>query len=105
MGCREPRSSRADVAGATLRPSRHKHMPARMASGFALALLLTLTTTLGGLVPVASAHPTLPSQVVGTRYGPSYSSMRRAVDVSAWPQQRHIWCALAAMDAVINWKR
>src|SRR5262249_62331670 len=98
MGCREPRSSRADVAGATLPPSQHKHMPAPMASGFALAFLLTLTTALGSLLPVASAHPTLPSQAVGTRYGPLYSSMRRAVDVSASPQQLHLWRALSAME-------
>src|SRR5262245_57219886 len=99
------------------RPRRVGGLPVGTATGFLLAILFTLVTALGGLLPTAAAHPLQPArslqpaqlarslQPAGKRYGPAFSTMRHAVDTSAWPQQQDIWCGLAAMDAIINWKK
>lgn len=68
-----------------------------------LALLLAVAATLGGLIPTAAAAPT--GHQVEKRYGPDFNSVQRAINASGWPQQDHIWCGLAAMDAVINWAK
>ncbi len=79
---------------------------ALVATAAALALIFTalLTPDLG--LPFASAHPSSPAaRGVEQRYGPDFDSVKKAIDASGWPQQDHIWCGLAAADAVINWKK
>ncbi|HKB47718.1 MAG TPA: hypothetical protein VKC57_08480, partial [Ktedonobacterales bacterium] len=89
------RSTRADLWTARLRGGT--------AVAVALALLLAVAATLGGLIPTAAAAPA--GQLVEKRYGPDFNSVQHAINASGWPQQDHIWCGLAAMDAVINWAK
>jgi hypothetical protein len=66
----------------------------------------TLVALAPAATPAASAHPAAPGLRAGEhRYGPDFDSVKRAIDASGWPQQDHIWCGLAAMDAMINWKK
>src|SRR5258708_14351524 len=89
------RSTRADLWTARLRGGT--------AVAAALALLLAVAATLGGLIPTAAAAPA--GQLVEKRYGPDFNSVHHAINASGWPQQDHICCGLAPMDAVINWAK
>lgn len=60
----------------------------------ACTALFTLALATQTRLPVAHADP--------TRYGADLNAVQAAVNAAGWPQQDHIWCGLAAMDAVIN---
>lgn len=56
---------------------------------------------LSSLTLASLSHP--PSiHAAPTRYGVDLDKTQAAVNAAGWPQQNHIWCGLAAMDAVIN---
>lgn len=56
--------------------------------------LLTLSLATHISPAIAHAEP--------IRYGVDLDKTQAAVNAAGWPQQDHIWCGLAAMDAVIN---
>lgn len=61
-------------------------------AGVTIVLSLTLATQ--SQLSVVHADP--------IRYGVDLGKTQAAVNAAGWPQQDHIWCGLAAMDAVIN---
>lgn len=92
--------------GRVARGGCSRRVRAAVAVAAALALVLTGLLTLDFGVPLAFAQPaSSSSRGAEQRYGPDFDSVKKAIDASGWPQQDHIWCGLAAADAVINWKK
>lgn len=75
-----------------------------MAQGdFARRVIAVLVTCSALFTLALATQPHLPiAHADATRYGVDVNAVQAAVNAAGWPQQDHIWCGLAAMDAVIN---
>lgn len=69
-----------------------------------IAALTLLLLALGlGAIFVASAH-TSSARASASRYGPDPAKVSAAVQAAAWPQQQHVWCGVAAVAAVADYR-